>query len=154
MRADLAHELIAFFEARRGRMYGFRFRDPVDWKSCSPGAAISAGDQTLGVGDGETTAFQLIKRYESGGAWIERKIAKPVEDTVVVAIDGLGVEAVEVDLVTGIVMLDDPPADGAVVTAGFAFDVPVRFDMDRLDVALLGQDAVRVLRAPLVEVAG
>jgi uncharacterized protein (TIGR02217 family) len=53
-----------------------------------------------------------------------------------------------------LVTFDAAPADGAVLTAGFEFDVPVRFDADRLEVALIGHDAVRVTRAPLVEIAG
>ena len=44
--------LTAFFEARRGRLYGFRFRDFADFKSCSPGGATTPFDQTLGAGDG------------------------------------------------------------------------------------------------------
>jgi uncharacterized protein (TIGR02217 family) len=152
IRADVAHELMAFFEARRGRLHGFRFRDPVDWKSCSPGAEVLAGDQSLGIGDGETTAFQLAKRYESGGEWIARAITKPVGDTVVVAVDGVETAAFEVEAATGIVTFDEAPAEGAVLTAGFVFDVPVRFDADRLDVALVGQDAVRVMKTPLVEI--
>ena len=79
VKADVAHELIAFFEARRGRMHGFRFRDPVDWKSCAPSQAVAAADQALGVGDGETTEFQLVKHYASGGAFRDRMITKPVE---------------------------------------------------------------------------
>lgn len=154
IRLDAAHELIAFFEARRGRQHGFRFRDPVDWKSCAPGQAVTALDQIIGTGDGETTSFQLVKRYASGGEWIERIVAKPVENTVVLAVDGVVTVAFETDLTTGIVSFESAPADGAVLTAGFAFDVPVRFDADKLEVALAGHDAVRVLRAPLVEVAG
>ena len=137
-----------------GGGYGFRFRDPVDWKSCAPGGVISAADQPLGVGDGVTTAFQLVKRYVSGGALAERAVRKPVSGSVVVAVDGVASEAFEVDLATGVVTFDVAPADGAVLTAGFAFDVPVRFDADRLEMALVGNDAVRVLRAPLVEIAG
>jgi uncharacterized protein (TIGR02217 family) len=154
MRTDVAHDLVAFFEARRGRMHGFRFRDPVDWKSCSPLAVVAAADQPLGAGDGESTTFQLMKRYESGGEWVERAIAKPIEDTVVVAIDGEQTAAFDVDPTTGIVTFDIAPADGVLLTAGFAFDVPVRFDADRLDIALAGHDAVRVMRTPLVEIAG
>jgi len=154
IRADAAHELMAFFEARRGRMYGFRFRDPVDWKSCAPSVEVSAMDQPLGAGDGETAEFQLVKRYASGGASWDRTIVKPVADMVVVAVDGEATTAFAVNLQTGVVTFDAPPADGAVLTAGFEFDVPVRFDADRLDVALVGHDAVRVVRAPLVEIAG
>lgn len=153
MRTEAAHELIAFFEARGGRRFGFRFRDPIDWKSCTPGGTISATDQPLGSGDGETTAFQLVKRYDSGGAFADRVIRKPVAGTVVVAVNGLAADF-EVDAATGVVTFVAAPADGAVLTAGFAFDVPVRFDADRLDMALVGNDAVRVLRAPLVEIAG
>jgi uncharacterized protein (TIGR02217 family) len=154
IRSDQAHELLAFFEARRGRMHGFRFRDPVDWKSCSPSQAISATDQPLGAGDGARTQFQLVKRYASGGASWDRTITRPVEDTVLVAIDGELTTDIEMDLATGIVAFDVAPAEGAVLSAGFEFDVPVRFDADRLEVALVGYDAVRVVRAPLVEIAG
>ncbi|HEV7693248.1 MAG TPA: DUF2460 domain-containing protein [Hyphomonadaceae bacterium] len=154
IRADQAHAPIAFFEARGGRLHGFRFRDPVDWKSCAPSQAPAATDQPLGTGDGETTQFQLVKRYANGGAWWDRTIAKPVEDTVLIAINVGMTTAFEVDLVAGLVTFDAAPADGAVLTAGFEFDVPVRFDADRLEVALVGHDAVRVTRAPLVEIAG
>jgi uncharacterized protein (TIGR02217 family) len=154
MRSDVAHELIAFFEARRGRAFGFRFRDPVDWKSCPPGHAIAATDQPLGVGDGARLSFQLVKRYQSGDAWADRVITKPVNGTVVVAIDGAATAGLTVDHATGVVTFVSAPASGAAVTAGFAFDTPVRFDTDRLELALVGHEAVRILRAPLVEIAG
>lgn len=154
IRSDVAHELVEFFEARRGRMSGFRFRDPIDWKSCVPSHAASATDQSLGIGDGDTTEFQLLKRYASGGVTWDRLITKPVEDTVVVAIDGDLITAFEVDWATGVVTFETPPVDSAVLTAGFEFDVPVRFDADRLEFALEGHDAARVVRAPLVEIAG
>lgn len=153
MKPDAAHELVAFFEARQGRLHGFRFRDPVDWKSCAPSAEPGATDQAVGLGDGEMTAFQLVKRYASGGASWDRMIGKPVAESVVVAIDGDGTEAFEVDATTGIVTFGEAPEEGAQVTAGFAFDVPVRFDADRLEIALEGFDAVRVVRAPIVEIA-
>lgn len=154
MRIDAAHELIAFFEARGGRLNGFRFRDPLDFRSCVPGGDVSAADQQIGAGDGETAVFQLIKRYDSGGESYTRTIRKPVAGSVVVACDGEAVEDLTVDLATGIVTLAEAPADGVIVTAGFEFDTPVRFDVDRLDMALVGHGAVRVVRAPLVEIAG
>jgi uncharacterized protein (TIGR02217 family) len=154
LKPDMAHELICFFEARRGRMHGFRFRDPVDWKSCAPSQMVAATDQALGVGDGETSQFQLMKRYASGGVFRDRMITKPVEDTVVAAVNGVATAAFEVDWTTGVVTFNAAPADGAVLTAGFEFDVAVRFDADRLEVMLVGHDAVRVVRAPLVEIAG
>lgn len=154
IRTDLAHELVSFFEARRGRIYGFRFRDPVDWKSCAPGYAISALDQPLGIGDGTTTVFQLVKRYSSGGEWVERRIAKPVGGAVMVALNGVASTAFDVDLTSGLVTLESAPGEGVFLTAGYSFDVPVRFDSDRKDIALARHDAVRVMRTPLVEVAG
>ena len=154
MKLDLAHELVAFFEARRGRLYGFRFRDPVDCKSCAPSASPGAMDQPPGAGDGATTAFQLVKRYASGaGSW-DRAILKPVDGSVVVAVDGAATTAFDVDLATGVIAFHAPPAEGAVLTAGFAFDTPVRFDVDRLELSLEGADAARVTRASLVEITG
>ncbi len=145
---DDAAVLIAFFEARRGRLYGFRFKDFADFKSGLPSAAISPLDQTLGVGAGDRVSFPLIKRYGD----FERPIRKPVEGSVRVAVDGVETGAVTVDAATGVVTFAAPPADGAVVTAGFAFDTPVRFDTDRIDVTLEGFEAGRVVAAPLIEI--
>jgi uncharacterized protein (TIGR02217 family) len=141
--------LTAFFEARRGRLYGFRFRDFADFKSCAPGAAIGAADQALGEGDGVRTEFQLVKRYGDGPA---RGIAKPVAGTVRVAVDGLELGGFTVDATTGTVTFDAPPGPGAPVTAGFAFDTPVRFDSDRIEVTLESFDAGRMAAVPLIEV--
>jgi len=140
--ADMA-ELVAFFEARRGRLYGFRFRDFMDFRSGAPGAVPTATDQAIGTGDGTTTQFQLVKG--------ERVIAKPVAGSVFVAVDGAPVEAVA-EAATGLVTLNTAPAKGAAVTAGFLFDVPVRFDADRIDVTLESFDAGRMAAVPLVEI--
>jgi uncharacterized protein (TIGR02217 family) len=140
--ADMA-ELVAFFEARMGRLFGFRFRDFMDFRSCAPGSEPAATDQALETGDGETVAFQLRKG--------ERVIRKPVAGSVVVAVDGV-VVAAEVDAATGVVTLAAAPAEGAAVTAGFLFDVPVRFDADRIDVTLESFDAGRMTAVPLVEI--
>lgn len=151
---DDAAALVAFFEARRGRLYGFRFRDPIDCKSCAPSATPSAADQPLGVGDGATAAFQLVKRYSSGaGSW-DRAILKPVDGSVVIAVDGEAMTAFDADPATGVVTFHTAPSAGAVLTAGFEFDTPVRFDVDRLEMALDGHDAARITRASLVEIAG
>lgn len=146
--------LTGFFEARRGRLYGFRFRDFADCKSCAPGAAVGPLDQALGEGDGARTAFQLVKRYGEGEDALERRIVKPVEGTVRVAVDGVELEseAFAVDAATGAVTLDAAPGAGAVVTAGFEFDTPVRFDADRIEVTLESFDAGRMAAVPLIEV--
>lgn len=141
--------LVEFFEARGGRLHGFRFRDRLDDRSCAAGGTPSATDQVIGTGDGTTTAFQLVKAY--GG--YSRPILKPVAGTVLVAVDGVPA-GMTVDATTGIVTLDTPPGAGATVTAGYRFDCPVRFDTDRLEVSLDGVGAGRALRVPLVELVG
>src|SRR5688572_776362 len=78
---DDLHAVIAFFEERRGRLYGFRWKDHADFRSCPPSAAPNALDQQIGIGDGEAAAFQLVKRYGSVHAPWSRRIAKPVAGT-------------------------------------------------------------------------
>jgi len=150
---DLA-ELIAFFEARHGQLHGFRWKDWTDYKSCAPSALPSAQDQTLGTGDGETRLFQLRKVYASGGQSYVRPILKPVAGTVMVAVAGTRVTepAVEVDAATGRVELAAAPIAGALVTAGFEFDVPVRFATDRISASLAGFAAGEVPSIPVLEV--
>ena len=144
---DMA-ELVAFFEARRGRLYGFRFKDFADFQSCAPGGTVAATDQALGVGDGARTAFQLVKRYGD----VERPIRKPAEGSVRVAVDGAEVADVSVDATTGVATLADPPAAGSTVTAGFRFDTPVRFDTDRIETTLESFEAGRMAAVPLIEI--
>ncbi|MCJ9754912.1 DUF2460 domain-containing protein [Neorhizobium sp. BETTINA12A] len=150
------YAVLEFFEARGGQLYGFRFRDPVDWKSCAPGETVSATDQTIGAGDGETAAFQLVKIYADGGGSWTRRIVKPVAGTIVLSVDGVAQapEAFSADAATGIVTFaaGHVPAIGAVVRAGYEFEVPVRFDTDRIDVNLAHFDAGRIPTIPLTEV--
>ena len=140
--------LTAFFEARRGRLFGFRFRDFADFKSCAPGEAVAATDQRIGTGDGARRSFGLSKAYGDH----ERRIAKPVEGSARVAVGGVETTAFSVDQVTGEVTLAVAPALGAAVTAGFVFDVPVRFDADRIEVTLESFGAGRMVAMPLIEV--
>jgi uncharacterized protein (TIGR02217 family) len=141
--------LTAFFEARQGRLYGFRFRDFADFKSCAPAAEPGPGDQAIGTGDGVTTRFPLMKAY--GG--MLRTIAKPVEGSVRVAVDGTEAsEGWSVDVTTGEVTFADAPAVGAEITAGFRFDTPVRFDADRLEITLESFGSGRMVAMPLIEI--
>ncbi len=142
---DMA-ELTAFFEARMGRLFGFRFRDFADFKSCGPGGTPGADDQLIGEGDGTRTMFQLVKAYGE----VVRPITKPVAGSVVVAVDGAVVE-VDIDLESGEVTLETAPALGTAVTAGFLFDTPVRFDADRIEVTLESFGAGRMAAVPLIE---
>ena len=136
---DDLHAVIAFFEERRGRLYGFRWRDHLDCKSRPPQQPLTAPDQAIGTGDGTQAAFQLVKTYGSAFAPWTREIDKPVAGTVRVAVAGdekIADTHFTVDTATGIVTFlpGHLPAAGAAVTAGFEFDVPVRFDTDRLEI--------------------
>ena len=85
---DDVRVLIAFFEARRGQLYGFRFRDPIDYCSAETTEVINATDQIIGLGDGAQTQWQLVKTYgDTQGSW-QRQITKPVQSSVVIALGG------------------------------------------------------------------
>jgi uncharacterized protein (TIGR02217 family) len=148
------HEVVAFFEERRGRLHAFRWKDHVDFKSCAPMNAIAATDQVLGIGDGVTDTFQLVKRYGSGLRDHIRVISKPVAASVVVAVDGALTVNFTLDATTGIVtfLAGSIPGAGAEVTAGFSFDVPVRFDTDQLSINLTNFAAGDIPEIPVVEV--
>ena len=154
---DDLHSIIAFFEERRGRLHTFRWRDPMDWKSCAPNASPSPLDQVVGSGDGTTAAFQLLKTYGNAYAPWARDIKKPVAGTVKIAVAGQELTAgtdYVVDASTGTVTFLEghiPPA-GASITAGFEFDVPVRFDTDRLEINLSGFTSGAIPNIPIVEV--
>jgi uncharacterized protein (TIGR02217 family) len=154
---DDLHAVIAFFEECRGRLTGFRFRDHADWKSCPPMTTPTALDQRIGTGDGTTSRFQLVKTYGSAFAPWTRTISKPVNGTVLIAVDAtpqsLG-SAYTLDPTTGTVTFLPghlPPA-GASITAGYEFDVPVRFDTDKLDISLQGLTHGAIPHIPIVEV--
>jgi uncharacterized protein (TIGR02217 family) len=154
---DALSAVVAFFEERRGRLHGFRWRDRLDHSSAQPGAAVSPADQVIGAGDGAAATFQLTKTYGGAYAPYQRPIAKPVAGSVRVAV--AGAEAAEgsaftVDATTGVVTFlpGHIPAAGAAVTAGFRFDVPVRFDTDYLEVDLAAFEAGAIPKIPLVEI--
>lgn len=147
--------MIAFFEARKGQLYGFRWKDWSDYKTCKASAAIGFEDQLIAYGDGETTVFQLNKNYTSGETTYVRPIKKPVFSTVKLGIGGQEAFEVidwEVDTLTGLVTFGTPPGEGAPITAGFEFDVPVRFDTDSISTSVASFQAGEVPNVPVVEV--
>lgn len=147
--------LIGFFEARSGQLFGFRWKDWADFKSCLPSEEIDATDQIIGKGDDLSTSFQLIKNYRSGDTVQKREITKPVLNFVKIAISGdLQTSGADFDVSfeTGSVVFTSPPADGAIVTAGYEFDVPVRFDTDRIESSIGGFSAGEIPSVPVIEV--
>ncbi|WP_370322778.1 TIGR02217 family protein [Oricola sp.] len=141
------HKLLEFFEDRGGPLHGFRFLDPVDHASASPGEAVTPTDRQIGTGDGAATEFQL----KLGN---DRPVTKPVDGTVRIAVDGaeLFEPAFSVDLLTGIVTLAEAPDEGVPVTAGFEFHVPVRFDTALLSMTQTAFEAGEIPDIRLVEV--
>ena len=149
LKLDALQALVEFFEARGGRLHGFRFRDALEDRSCAVGEMPTVTDQVIGTGDGAEMRFQLVKAYGD----YARRILKPVAGSVLVAVNGVAAPFT-VDETTGEVTLDSAPEPGAVVSSGFRFDCPVRFDTDRLDITLEGFGAGKALRVPLIELVG
>ncbi|MBO0661839.1 DUF2460 domain-containing protein [Jiella sp. MQZ9-1] len=150
--ADLS-AVLEFFEAMRGKLIGFRFRDPLDHTSAPLGASVTALDQEIGVGDGATTRFALCKAYGTADSAYSRPIEKPVDGSVLIAQGGVAMATgFTVDATSGIVSFAAPPATGTPITAGFEYDVPVRFDIDQLTINVTAFQAGDIPNIPLIEV--
>ncbi len=152
---DDLHAVLSFFEARSGRLHAFRWKDFLDFKSCAPSATPGATDQVLATADGSVTEFYLTRKYGSSGYEYVRRILKPVVGTVLVAVNGAPrTEGADytVDHGEGRISFTTPPAAGGVVSAGFEFDVPVRFDTDRIEVNMASFASGEIPSIPIVEV--
>ncbi len=148
-------QVIEFFEERRGRLFGFRWRDRLDHASCPPGQTPAPFDQSIGVGDGAQLTFSLIKSYGGSFAPYARQIVKPVARSVRVAVDGVEkTDQVTLDATTGLVTFPSaaPPPPGAVISAGFLFDTPARFDIDYLEVDMEALTAGAIPKIPIIEI--
>jgi uncharacterized protein (TIGR02217 family) len=148
--ADL-DTLLAFFRARRGAARGFRLRDPSDFSSNAMRGAPTAGDQLLGLGDGTTSAFALVKSYGDGDEPQSRRITRPVAGSLSVCVAGAPATGWTLEA-GGVIALAAAPAAGAEVRAGFLFDVPVRFAADKLDISGHAFAAGEAPSVPLIEV--
>jgi uncharacterized protein (TIGR02217 family) len=145
--ADI-HALLGFFRARRGAAIGFRLEDPFDNSSNGMTGIAGAEDQDIGIGDGARTDFALTKRYGSQ----ERRITRPVPGSVRIAVDGIERMSGWTLGGKGMVSFSTPPATGQAVTAGFRFDVPVRFAEDRLEFSRATFAAGDIPSVPLIEI--
>ncbi len=138
---EQAIELLQFFESRNGPLYGFRFRDPLDYHA----------DSALGTGDGERKIFALTKSYGDAPHTYARRITKPVNGTVRVFVDEVET-VVSVDHNLGLIEFETPPSLGAILSASFDFDVPVRFASEHLDIALDDFGSTQIQDIPLFEI--
>ncbi|TDT78047.1 uncharacterized protein (TIGR02217 family) [Litoreibacter halocynthiae] len=152
---DDVEAMVAFFEARQGQLYGFRWKDWSDFRSCKASGEVTFEDQVIGRGDGVQTEWQLTKTYASGGYDYARPVKKAVSGTVLVGFDGIvlqeGVDW-EIDLNTGVVSFGEAPDAGVEITAGYEFDVPVRFAVDAIQTSVASFQAGDVPSVPVVEV--
>ena len=154
---DDLYEVMEFYEERRGRLYGFRWKDRLDHKSCKPSKTPQPTDQVIGTGDGALVSFQLVKIYGGAFSAWQRDIQKPVTGSVRIAIDGLEQTLLTdftVDTSTGVVSFvsGSVPSNGALVTAGYQYDVPVRFGEDTLEVNLENFEAGQIQAIPIREI--
>ena len=136
-------EVIKFFRNVKGKAYGFRFKDWTDF---------SAVNQQIGIGDGETKEFQLIKTYTINGNTYTRKIKKPVISTINVFLDGVKTNDFSIDLTNGLISFEVAPSDTTIITANFEFDVPVRFNNDLLEVSLNSLSSGKINNLELIEI--
>lgn len=137
------NQVIDFFYARRGRAVGFRFKDWTDYQ---------ISNQIIGVGNAVLTDFQVVKIYNEVGVSYTREITKLVDATLSVTVDGLLTVDYTVDINTGLITFNSPPADGAVIAVTCEFDVPVRFDTDKLDITAFTALAGTIGSLTIVEV--
>ena len=152
---DDLEKLLHFFESRKGQLHGFRWKDWLDYKSCTPNKTPRDTDQEIGKGDGQKTEFQLVKSYASGGQSYVRPIHKPVAQSVTLALDGSAQTAgvdYTLDEHIGRISFTQPPAQDVKITAGFEFDVPVRFDTDQIVTSLAHFKAGDVPSVPVIEI--
>lgn len=135
-------EILSFFYARRGRARGFRFRDWSDYEI----------DYAIGTGDGNEQDFQIVKIYEGTGPHpYVRVITRPVASTVRVFLNDVEQMSGWTLQPGGIIRFAVAPADTVEVSVMCDFDVPVRFDVDNLNINLEWQGAGAVETVQLVE---
>lgn len=121
---------LAFWEVVKTE-HTFRLRDEQDYRSATHGSPIANTDQLIGVGDGATTQFQLVKRYSYGGETYDHPIFAPVSGSALIAVDGVAQSSpadFTVDTTSGLVSFTTPPADTLLITAGYEYDIKVRFE--------------------------
>jgi uncharacterized protein (TIGR02217 family) len=143
---DDLDNLISFFYARRGRARGFRFKDWSDY---------ILKKQAIGIGNGSNTLFQLFKRYTSGSQDYDRILTKIVTGSEMVYVNDVLQPGSNytINYNTGLITFGAMhiPVMSAIVSASAEFDVPVRFDMDKLNITMQQFDQGAIPNVTLVE---
>jgi uncharacterized protein (TIGR02217 family) len=151
-------QLLEFFHARQGRAFAFRFQDPADyWVGMSVSGGVLTHNAPAAVpqfatGNGSQTTFPLTKLYVSGGVTRTRRITRPVAGTVRV---WFGTTEQTTGWVLnpniGTLTFTTPPANGTVIRWAGQFDVPARFDTDRMELDL---DRLQLGEWPSIPIVG
>jgi uncharacterized protein (TIGR02217 family) len=151
---DDIQAVVTFFEERQGRLHAFRFKDHGDFKSCAASSTPAASDQQIRIGDGTTASFQLSKTYGQSERAYARSIHAPVAGSVKIAVNNSPVTSFVLNAQTGMITFNPGhvPAPDTIVTAGFEFDVPVRFDTDDLTINISHFQGGEIPHIPLIEV--
>ena len=137
-------ELINFFKNVKGCAYGFRFKDWSDYEGKK---------EYVGLGDGATKKFQLIKTYKINDNIVcYRKITKPVISTIKIFIDNIETNNFDIDLTTGIITFNSAPKNNSKIQADFEFDVPVRFNNDVMEITMNSINSGNVKELELIEI--
>jgi uncharacterized protein (TIGR02217 family) len=157
--AEQIEALVDFFHARRGKAYGFRFKDWSDYRL--PRWRTTPGDM-FGlpiwlVTNGTTGSFQLTKVYSDGGGTFIRPIQKPVVGTLQLLNNGVQIHSPAdwtCDYTTGIVSLSAAIAatTGHQIAGACEFDVPCRFDTDDMKISVQTVEIFGWQAIPIVEI--
>jgi len=137
-----------FFMARAGKARGFRFRD---WSNYTTGTGQQGVEESPDSGD---TTFQLQYTYtDEGGFSYTKPIYKPVNDAnFKVYLDGVEQgSGWALNTATGIITFTDPPDYAVDITWTGTFDLPVRFDTDRLEIIVENKNVLLTPAIPIVE---
>lgn len=122
------------FMAVRGKAIGFRYKDWGDFNMVT--------DPCTPVADGTNRIFKMQKTYTSGALSYIRRIFKPVSGTIkvydngVLKTEGVGTGQYAIDYTTGIITFGTAiiPVNTHIITVTGEFDLPVRFDVDSLNI--------------------
>jgi uncharacterized protein (TIGR02217 family) len=140
---DDLEELRELFYAAGGAAESFKFRDRFDYQ---------ATDSQIGIGDGGTIIWQLVKTYTRGALSRTRKITRPVAGTVVIKVNGAVAPGATVNYATSEVSITPAVGIGQIITATFEFDIPVRFADDSIDFIGLSGDLQQPVSIMLEEI--
>lgn len=140
-------EVIKFFNARQGKLRGFRYKNWANYQ-------ILNGN--IAVGDGINTRLPLIRTYGVAATQTYKRLYKIVQGSVTGVAVGSRTLVEGVDFVIDynggeIVLVNgQPPGLGIPVRAAtLEFDEPVRFDVDSLQIVIDGYNNNSLTRLPL-----